>query len=463
MTCSRSIVTPGWRVVLVIMFSLVLGSSATSIQAAPLATFSSPIGGSGTSSLIPRVWIPVVLKNYPPVKVKSGIHLGNRLLLDWDTSTIGAYDYLWRLKGTDFGMWPSAIVVQSNQVYNIRRSASGNCPVLDATILRPKAFEFMKQAALKGTRIIIRIKPSPGNFYDALGSGLHLLITSPGVTPQNQPYCYDPIPGDGKYTAADYFRAIDDVAAEMNAIHSLNGSNGFSEFAFEPANEPNNEWFSGGQTQGYVAWQGMDAYFSALYDYVHSNYPGISVLTPPMAQGNYAETRNFACGSMSVFLGQSGYDLMQTTYTAKNDGYSWHNYWKQSREFWAVTGDPCPTSNHVFQYFPQWLQTEITSSGKPSFITEADLLSPCQASGNSITDKDLYSSATQESIWRFISEERGANHVVAWLLTESPHFTQGCAPGIPLTDYLEIKWHEAYKEEGLERSWFAPWWLRPEQ
>lgn len=104
----------------------------------------------------------------------------------------------------------------------------------------------------------------------------------------------------------------------MNAIHNLNVSNGFSEFAFEPANEPNGEWYVGSQITSYIAWQDMDSYFSALYDYVHNHYSGINVLTPPMAQGNYAETKRFeSCTSMEVSAGQSGYDFMQNTYTTK--------------------------------------------------------------------------------------------------------------------------------------------------
>lgn len=181
-----SVASKWWRVALMISVLLVAGLSVTDTQAVQLTTFVSP---QSPTNLVPRAWLPLVLNNYPPIKIKSGIHLGNRLLADWNTSTIGAYDYLWRLKGTDFGMFPAAVVVQSDQVYNIQRSTSGNFAIIGATALRPQAFAYMKQAAQKGTRIIIRIKPSPGNFYDALSAGLHLLIISPGVTPQNQPYC----------------------------------------------------------------------------------------------------------------------------------------------------------------------------------------------------------------------------------------------------------------------------------
>lgn len=186
-----------------------------------------------------------------------------------------------------------------------------------------------------------------------------------------------------------------------------------------------------------------------------------------MAQGNYAETERFeSCASMAIFYGQSGYELMAATYATKNDGYSWHNYWRPGREPWWDAGDPCPDSNHVFQYFPQWIQTSITSSSKPAFISEADLFSPCQDQGTGITDKDVQASETRESLLQFVSQEQGADYIIAWLLTEFPYSTVGkCSDGT--TDYEEIRWHQAYEsnETGeivTERSWFWPWWSKAE-
>jgi hypothetical protein len=208
----------------------------------------------------------------------------------------------------------------------------------------------------------------------------------------------------------------------------------------------------------------MDTYFSALYDHVHYDYPDadIQVLTPPMAQGNFAETERFvSCVPMTVTdYGESGYDWMGAVFTVKNDGYSWHNYWREGKETWVTFGDHCPNSEHVFQYFPQWLQNSIASSDKPAFITEADLFSPCQENNNPITDKDVQSEQTQESLWQFVSQEQGADYVIAWLLTEYPYSTVAeCPTG--LTDYEEIRWHQAY-ENDTERAWFWPWWSRPE-
>jgi hypothetical protein len=97
----------------------------------------------------------------------------------------------------------------------------------------------------------------------------------------------------------------------------------------------------------------------------------------------------------------------------------------------------------------------IATSGKPNFILEADLFSPCQSSGNPIQSKDVYWNATQESIWRFIEQEKAGDYVVAWLLTERPHFGNACG-----SEPTEITWHEAYRDNGVERPWFQPWWIR---
>lgn len=189
--------------------------------------------------MIPRVYLPVIFKDYPPMKVKSGIHLGNRGS-DWNTPV----DFLARLRGTTQGDWPAAVVVLSNQMYDIQRNGPG-CTVSNAEIRSPFVFAYLKQAAQAGTKVIIRLYPSPGNFEDAIITDkLHNLLYTPGETPENRDYCADPIPGDdpSKARGSDYFRAIDDLAREMNAIHSKNISQGWSEFAFEPANEPNQEW-----------------------------------------------------------------------------------------------------------------------------------------------------------------------------------------------------------------------------
>ncbi len=420
-----------------------------------------------------KIYLPAVIKNYPPPplpsKVKAGMHLGNRNRADWNDPI----DYLARLQGgTSESSWPAATVVPSHQVYDIERNGPG-CTISKVSVKNSYVSNYLRQAySLAGTKIIIRIWPSRGNFEDALDPiQPHNLITQTGQTPQGLDYC------DGRATE---FRAIDDLAEEMYRIHILNGEQGFHEYAFEPANEPNLEWYANWYNSNATpkfyeaqAWQSMDAYFSALYDYMrqaHPDAPNLRILTPPMGQGAYAESLGFddltnpqsSCGPMRIVDDKSGYDFMKNTYTTKNDGYSWHNYYRQSREFWA-SGDPCKYSDHIFQYLQPWLQDQIKNSGKISFITEADLYSPCQRGDNPVKDKDTYIDATQESVWRFVQQEQGANYVIVWLLSEDPYtVVPGPCPGNGAVDYLEIKWHEAYRDNGLEREWFPRWWVRPE-
>ncbi len=134
---------------------------------------------------------------------------------------------------------------------------------------------------------------------------------------------------------------------------------------------------------------------------------------------------------------------------------------------WARDMDSWPISVLIvitfFSISLRWLQTYITSGDRPAFITEADLFSPCQDNVNPITDKDTQALATRESLWQFVSEERGADYVVAWLLTEFPYSTvDTCLANPTLTDYEEIRWHQAC-ENDAERGWFVPWWSGAEQ
>jgi hypothetical protein len=372
--------------------------------------------------------------------------------------------------------------VLSNQLYNIRRSPTGICNIADAqkwgnTCL----FDYLTSVIQKGTIVVIRIYPSPGNFTDWTSPGqTHTLLN--GTAPAGGTYCGDPIPNDDKPSAPYYYRAVNDITAEMNAIYNLNIANGWpaTQFYFEPANEPNKEWYA---DQGDVnpnidnqtAWQAMDAYFSALYDNAKSLNANLKVLTPSMAQGANAEKWSFRSCDLTglivngVTTASAGYDWMQLTYTTKNDGYSWHNYWTQTKEYWQGnfcqgSSPPPPTSHHLFQYFPEWLQTEIASSNKPAFITEADLLSPCLDSTNFVSNKDSQASAAQESIWRFTEQEQGADYIAVWLLTNQFGDPPPVGQQLNCTDAnAEIAWHEAYKDSvTYERQWFSLWWLRAE-
>jgi hypothetical protein len=434
------------------------------VDATGEAGLTKEIGFDAVAFVRYRLYLPLVLQNYlGSIESKKGIHLGNRQN-NWPDSTLS------RIDGSPDGdgIWPQAVVVLSSQLYILDRHPEGGgdglCRIAQAWVGREELYTYLTEAQQDDVKVIIRIEPSPGNFEDWDDPALpHTLRAD--MTLAGDDYCNE------KFKR---FRAIDDIATEMNEIYKLNVRNGWdpANFFFEPANEPNNEWYSHWEEeevqnmiQTADAWLDMDTYFSALYDHVHFDYPdsNIQVLTPPMAQGNFAETKRLvSCVPMTVTVyGESGYDWMGATFTVKNDGYSWHNYWRAGKETWVTSGDPCPNSEHIFQYFPQWLQTSIASSNKPAFITEADLFSPCQENDNPITDKDVQFEETQESLWQFVSQEEGADCVIAWLLTEYPYSKVAECPTGP-TDYEEIRWHQAYEDDS-ERAWFWPWWSRPEE
>jgi hypothetical protein len=107
--------------------------------------------------------------------------------------------------------------------------------------------------------------------------------------------------------------------------------------------------------------------------------------------------------------GRTGLDFMKKTFgydpavdsytTPKADGFAWHNYWREDQEDWENVGivssldATCklygigyrPESNHLYQYFSEGMH--VSMAGKPIFITEADLQSPCQSSDNDIKSK----------------------------------------------------------------------------
>lgn len=413
-----------------------------------------------------RAYLPVVLRNYPPEpqKTKTGIHLGSRQD-DW-LPPGGPHDYLQKIDGGNPGsIWPRAVVVLSDLVYLLDRPETAPCKIAQARVRLSGLQSYLTEAQRQGVTVIIRIHPSPGNFEDWNNPALdHILLT--GTDLAGPDYCQE------KYKR---FRAIDDVATEMNEIYKLNVNQydwDPTSFFFVPANEPNKEWYSDWDDEEAqvrirtaVAWQEMDAYFSALYDHVHANYPGVRVLTPPMSQGNYAEIQHPVTCVTKTVGGLSGYDWMYNSFMYKSDGFAWNNYWLAGHETWVDEGRVCPYSHHVYQYFPSWLQTQIMVSSHPAFITEADLFSPCQEAGNTVISKQDQPTQTQQSLSQFIRREYGADYVIAWLLTESPHSVVEQCPSDPenLKNYPEIKWHQAYREDGSERAWFGPWWSSPEQ
>ncbi len=274
-------------------------------------------------------------------------------------------DFLALWRGGAGGTYPASLVVMSDQVYDIQRN-SYYCTITDAVVKNRFVYNYLMSAAQAGTKIIIRIYPSPGNFEDSFVSGenIHRLITESGMIPYGaQDYC------NGSDTL---FRAVDDIASEMIAIHNRNIREGLAvaKEYFLPANEPNLEWYDPDHWRpGYspspladnaTAWQDMDNYFTAVYNIIHGPYADIHVLTPAMAQQAYAESIQFGtCLSSSIMYstspyGNSGYDSMVNTYSTKNDGYAWNNYWNQAKEYWDsnfCSGEPHPQStHHIFQY-----------------------------------------------------------------------------------------------------------------
>lgn len=400
---------------------------------------------------ISKVYLPMVMNCSVTMKTWSGIHLGNRPTSDWETP------FLRRIDPNLCGVWPQAIVVFDYQIYNITRWPSTDpvspCYIRSAQpITDSLGFDYIKRAAQAGTKVIIRIYPSPGNFYDwddDVNQPNHHLSTGEPVGPNG--YC-DP----GNY------RSINDIGNEMKFIHDLNLSHGFSEYGFLPANEPNIEWYrddppSSVNLVSVIAWQEMDAYFSAIYDYSHTYHPGVKVLTPPMAQTGRADGININnCDVMGLADGPGvGYDYMPNTYGTKNDGVTWNNYWNYGKEDYV---DCDQGGMHVSYHFPQWLKDAIRNGNKQVFITEADWGYPADT-GNTITNKEgANASLAADSIRHFFYTERtygvgtyGVRPIIiSWLLTNS-------------TSNYRYNWHKAYFELGLgERPWFPLWYTGKE-
>lgn len=228
-----------WCTAFVAVTLLALGLTTHDTRAWQPTTFSSPIGAQN-NGLTPRAWLPVVMKNHQILKTRSGIHLGNRTA-DWPVDFFRRLEY----KTDGSGIWPAAVVVLSDQVYNIPRDPS-DCRVkwweADG-IKNTNVFTYLTKAAKAGTKVIIRIYPSPGNFQDYNVSGWpnHHLLTSGPVGGRylcsNELYVWNEI---GKFKS---YRSPGDLVDEMASIRRANQNAGWTEFGFEPANEPNLEWY----------------------------------------------------------------------------------------------------------------------------------------------------------------------------------------------------------------------------
>lgn len=390
---------------------------------------------------------PISVRAGGPIKGWSGVHLGNRPSNDWDSALLA------RVDGDNGGIWPNAVVFLSSQLYNLSRDA--NCRIktgpYDVTTGRPVLLDYLQRASQNGVRIIIRIEPSPGNF-DA-----------------NRRLVSGPIQGIG-YCDPTHYRPAFDIANEMDAIHNYNLAHGITEWGFEPANEPNVEWYKFGQViepNNVEAWQDMKAYFQTVW---FNKAPGVRALTPPMAQSRYAEN-NFTdanaiapdrnwwdwCGEMRLKDGTStGYGVMQSYYISYNEGISWHNYWRLGFEESGSCGVP---ALHVSYFFPDWMKTMLEQGTKIGVIAEADLFSygadPYQDDWQPLHNKDDNGGITAaNSMRKFFAKEIRARMIVAWLLNDKVN-----------DQNQDHNWHEAYNDQwgNYERPWFVQWWSNPER
>jgi hypothetical protein len=457
-TVNQNIYYAEWVSLGTYQFGSTPGSNYVRLEDVTGETYLSKRIGFDAIGFVPnKVYLPAILKNYPPIKTKSGMHLGNRSA-DWPTSVFNLLD------GTQSnGAFPAVVVVKSDQLYTIWRGG-GICEVggIDPAPRAPNLFAYLKKASAAGTKVIIRINPSPGNFTDwndPVQPNHHLQSSN---TPAGGTYC-ELSPGSGDWGFMHY-RTAQDIAKEIEQIHNLNKNNGWQEYAFEPANEPNREWYTatpGSQTfptiDEPVAWQEMDAYFSALYDAVKALTTGseIRLLTPPMAQTRYAEGVYLNCDPQRLKNNSTGYDMMQTTYTTKNDGLSWHSYWTYGHES-ILSYCAGGIGQHVSTLLPNWMIEQIVYGTKLGFITEADLASPGQQMGNTLTNKDANTAATRSSIRAFFESEPSGIYPVMWLLNNN--FVD--QPG--QNENAEINWHQAYTPTmGLTaRPWFTTWWTQ---
>lgn len=376
-----------------------------------------------------------------------GIHLGNHYYgEDWEDTL------LQRIDGDEpGGIWPSTVVVLSQHVYNVVRSGA-SCEIQSVEPRNSNIIEYLQQASIHDVRIIIRISPSPGHF----DSNHHLQVsTASGCD-------------------ADHLRSYDDIGEEIIKIHEWNSdpAHEINEFGFEPASEPNIEWYRNEPDPTPIrlddprAWSDMDAYFTAIYDYVHtqSSDPTIRVFTPPMSQGAFAEIRDVSsCAERTLSDNSShGYEKMPNVYLngTKNDGYNWHNYWKVGYEAWASCEEAAtPRGHHVSYWFPPAMWASMVL--KPRNITEADLASPPSVHNGQfgdLPDKDaLFGVTASDSLDQFINAEQWAERIAVWTLNVTdPTIETGA----------EQNWHEAYRcndigQDGFilsERPWFMRWW-----
>lgn len=422
------------------------------------------IGFDAIGFVPPKVYLPVVLRNYPLTKVKSGMHMGNINNMDWSDDMLAPFD------PEPGGAWPPVVVALTNQVFTITRGA--DCRITGVQVKHWNLYNYLRRAEQHDSWVIFRVYPSPGNFAESVLPGWPdplLVPTRTLVLDSNDPY---KIP-EGRTQCEGYdnnlFRSVADVGDEMLFIQQFilwEPPVGYQwqAFGFEPANEPNAEYYNFGTRPSLdqkQSWQDMDQYFASIYDYVHANDGGgflpIRVLTPPMADSAFAETHNVNTpqGHCDTFGdgSWSGYGEMTSVFSSyfpKNDGYSWHNYFIKGREAWA----DCPDGQHVSMWFPEAMSNNIGYGLRPAVMTEIDLASPWQGRNDPVTDKDAQANEAAASIRDFIYKEKLASRVAVWLLHDNT------PPDDPRA--AEQQWHQAYTPTIGLRPWFTQWWYSSE-
>lgn len=405
-------------------------------------------------SLAHNVYLPIIT-NIPPPKTWSGMHLGNRNNSDWSSSMLAPFD------ATQGGAWPRIVLALSNQVFSIHRDA--NCRITNVTVRNPNLYNYLRKAARAGsgvTSVMIRIYPSPGNFAQSTDPNW----MDPALRPAGRTLLVNANQRSGNWTQCgnDWrFRAINDIGDEIIAIEQYAENDGWHVYGFEPANEPNVEWYAKPHPNGnepspalynQSAWLAMDNYFANLWTYVQTNAGNLTirVFSPPMAQSAYAETRNVLSSSTPCdAFSFSGYQSMSQTINnsnPKSEGYSWHNYWISGKEAWGN----CPIGQHVAMWFPSLMSDNLYANSRAGFITEADLAPPQFNWGNSITDKDTQSGTAAASLRSFLYAEynqsgfRGADRIGVWLLNDDSGVSQHT-------------WAQAHNGTAF-RAWFNLWW-----
>lgn len=413
------------------------------------------------------IYLPVVLKNHPtPNKQWTGMHMGNRIgdNSDWTSEMLAPFDP----SHSHTGIWPKLVVAQSSQVFNVERD-SDDCHITGISIKNQNLYDYLSRAAREGDAwIVIRIEPSPGNFAES---------ADPDWTPDpdNRPLGrtlltgVGELPGGWSMCGNNWrFRPTDDIGNEILAIQRFvlwetvpAGQPAWSVFGFEPANEPNAEWYRMGITPTIpaldqeVAWLAMDEYFAAVYDYVHSNAGElpVRVLTPPMSQHAFAETHDLLdVDNQCPVLPFSGYEVMSNVFdstTPKNDGYSLHNYWAVGREVWHTCYSATP-GHHVTMYVPANMNHMLIHHLRKAVITEADLTSEGMAWNSDLLDKDAEPQRAASSIRDFLFYEDRADAIAVWLLNDN------------IVDNTEHHWHQAYSATIGFRAWFNLWWSEDE-